>query len=199
LQLNFWSCVFYPDLTRDFWESRLSTQNRTFLRDHKVDTNQSISTQVTTHLATCLVAWCDNAEGCRSSYCNTTNLITHQSLSSAGAADACLDSICAANPERVSSYDIAGIGALISIMIQLAIPFLGLLAWAVSGIALRLINARDCKSTSTFPYRRAKAKAAAESFRDTITNNIQRVPASPMLFRHRHRRRNTHCIVRQQE
>jgi hypothetical protein len=32
LQLNFWSCAFYPNLTRDFREFRLSTQNRTFCR-----------------------------------------------------------------------------------------------------------------------------------------------------------------------
>jgi hypothetical protein len=82
----------------------------------------------------------------------------------------------------VSSSDIAGIGTLISIMIQLAIPFLGLLAWTVSGIAFRLINARDCKSTSTFPHRRAKAKAATESFRDTITTTFNEFQRAQCCF-----------------
>lgn len=62
--LNFWSCAFFPNLTRDFGESNLSTEDKTFLLDHKLDVNVSTSAHVTSFLSTCLAAWCDNAESC---------------------------------------------------------------------------------------------------------------------------------------
>jgi len=119
-QVNLWSCAFYVNLTRDFRDETLRPEDTNVVVENAVDTNISTSNQVTTFLSTCLVAWCDNSEQCGKSACRSLQLDVNQStILSAAGIDTCLNSICGV--KSISSPDIAGIGVIVSIFIQLSI------------------------------------------------------------------------------
>lgn len=119
-QVNLWGCALYPNLTRDFREEKLSVDERNFVIGNGTDTNPSIATQVTAFLSTCLKAWCDNSEACGKTACQSTQTtLDNQTILSAAGVDTCLSSICGIR--RSASPDIAGIGVITSIFMQLTI------------------------------------------------------------------------------
>jgi hypothetical protein len=131
-QLNFWSCAFFPNLTRDFRESILPAENRTVLLAAGLDTTISSSANVTSFLSTCLAAWCDNSQGCATNTaCSRKQLVINNTMLSAAGLDVCFDQICDGDPERVSSPDIAGVGVITSIIIQFAIALCGVMVLAI--------------------------------------------------------------------
>jgi hypothetical protein len=134
-QMNLWSCALFPNLTRDFRDSILSNDSRAILLENEVDTNRSTSSHVTTFIATCLAAWCDNSEVCGKSVCRAdqTTLYNNTLLSALGI-DTCLDSICGV--KRFSSPDIAGVGVITSIFIQITIACAAPLALLACRIVL---------------------------------------------------------------
>ncbi|OAL53281.1 hypothetical protein IQ07DRAFT_585228 [Pyrenochaeta sp. DS3sAY3a] len=140
--LNFWSCAFFPNLTRDYREARLPDSNVTFLDSMNVDTSLTNSTHVTSFLSTCLSAWCGNSVNCSSSSCDTTKLTINGTLLSAQETSTCVTEICTATTERVSNSDITGIGVITSIFIQFVIAFIGALIHACVFVFFRLIRSK---------------------------------------------------------
>lgn len=128
---NFWSCAFYPNLTRDVREFRLEDGNRTFLLDRKMDVNVASSANVAHFLSTCLVTFCENSKTCRTPSCTMGRLIVNESMLAAFAVDDCLTNICDNEPERSSNPDIAGIGAVSSYMIQFGISIVAFFSLAI--------------------------------------------------------------------
>jgi len=118
-QINLWSCALYPNLTRDFRESKLSTESMAFVLGNETDTSTTTSAHVTTFISTCFAAWCDNSELCGKRACDLERTRLDNIMLSAAGIDTCLDSICGVR--RVSSPDIAGIGVITSIFIQIVI------------------------------------------------------------------------------
>lgn len=132
-QMNLWSCALYPNLTHDFRASALASEAQQWTLGNNTDTSVLTSTQVTRFISTCLAAWCDNEEGCGKTKCrpneititsigNTSERILEVERLNAAALDICLDSICGYQPN--SSPDIAGIGVIASIFIQLALTLI---------------------------------------------------------------------------
>ncbi|KAH7082795.1 hypothetical protein BKA63DRAFT_404177, partial [Paraphoma chrysanthemicola] len=139
-QFNLWSCALFPNLTRDFRESRLFNDSRATLLVDDVDTNISTSSQVTTFISTCLAAWCDNSEGCGKSICKPAQTTLHnRTILSAAGMDTCLDDICGVS--RFSSPDIAGVGVVTSIFIQMSIACATALALLACRVALARLSA----------------------------------------------------------
>jgi hypothetical protein len=118
-QANLWSCALYPNLTRDFRDETLSPEEMTIVIDNDTNTSISTSNQVSTFLSTCLRAWCNNSELCGKTACQASQITLDDTILSAAGVDNCLNSICGV--KSVSSPDIAGIGVIISIFIQLSI------------------------------------------------------------------------------
>lgn len=129
-QMNLWSCALYPNLTHDFRASALAPESRQWVLGNNTDTSPVTSTRVTNFLATCLAAWCDNEEGCGKTKCRPNQLTIKSRHNGSGAGfeverlnaaalDTCLDSICGYS--LISSPDIAGIGVVVSIFMQLAL------------------------------------------------------------------------------
>ncbi|KAF2820204.1 hypothetical protein CC86DRAFT_374431 [Ophiobolus disseminans] len=140
-QINLWSCALFPNLTHDYRESNLSNNARTFVLGNNTDTSISTSTQVTTFISTCLEAWCNNSEGCGKTACNAERMALNNVMLSAGAIDICLDSICGVR--RISSPDIAGIGVIASIFIQLTITLAAPLVLLLCQVALLRLYSRS--------------------------------------------------------
>lgn len=120
-QVNLWSCALFSNLTRDFRDERLLPEENTLVRENETDTSISTSNLVSTFLSTCLGAWCDNSELCGKTVCHPSHITLKDTRLSAAGVDNCLNSICGV--KSVSSPDIAGIGVIISIFIQLSITF----------------------------------------------------------------------------
>jgi hypothetical protein len=129
-QMNLWSCALYLNLTHDFRSSKLAPTSREWVLGNKSDTSIGTSTQVAEFLSTCLAAWCDNEEGCGKTKCRVGQMTIAGSGNSsegdfggkrlnAAELDTCLDSICGI--QFNSSPDIAGIGVMTSIFIQLVL------------------------------------------------------------------------------
>jgi hypothetical protein len=115
-QVNLWSCALYPNLTRDFWDEKLSPSGRSIAEENVTDRNISTSNEVTTFLSTCLTARCENAESCGRIVCRSSKVtLGSNTILSVAGVDTCLDSICGV--KSVSSPDIAGIGVIVSIFI----------------------------------------------------------------------------------
>ncbi|KAH8716908.1 hypothetical protein GQ44DRAFT_624669, partial [Phaeosphaeriaceae sp. PMI808] len=135
--LNFWNCAFYPNLTRDFRIGRLGNKNQTFLRE--VDLNNGTSANITSFLSTCLVAYCENSDSCKTPSCTKSQLVVNGTMLMASSVDACLDEICNNDAMKFSNPDIMGIGAMASYVIQFGIAILGFSSLVICICALRVV------------------------------------------------------------
>ncbi|KAF2029562.1 hypothetical protein EK21DRAFT_28472, partial [Setomelanomma holmii] len=155
--INLWSCALFPNMTRDFRESRILGYEP-YLQENDVDLNISTSTQVTTFISTCLAAWCENSETCGKSVCKADETtVSNRTLLSAGGVDPCLDSICGV--AKYSSPDIAGVGVITSIFIQItmamAAPIALVCCRIASGPMSRRFEDRNEKDFDKLEYLRA--------------------------------------------
>ncbi|KAH7380249.1 hypothetical protein DE146DRAFT_729497, partial [Phaeosphaeria sp. MPI-PUGE-AT-0046c] len=129
-QLNLWSCALYPNITHDFRASTLPHASQEWVLRDDADTSIATSTRVTRFISRCMAAWCDNEESCGKTKCTVDRTTTGGSRDTgesetgdyrldAQGLDLCLDSICGI--QRSSSPDIAGIGVITSIFMQLVL------------------------------------------------------------------------------
>lgn len=172
-QINFWSCAFYPNFSRDVRESRLPAENQSFLLDRRVDTTLSSAVSVASFLSTCLVAYCDMTPSCKAQSCTMSQLNLNSSLLSAIAIDNFLDNICKNNSENLSDPDIAGVGVVISFYVQSGIAMLAAL---VSGFFIWLAKFPTPNSPNSPPILVTK-RPWIQRVLDTITislNDFQR-------------------------
>jgi hypothetical protein len=151
-QMNLWSCALFPNLTHDFRSSILAPTSREWVLGNHTDTGIGVSTQVTEFLSRCLAAWCDNEEGCRKTKCRVDQMTIQGSedgsegdagykILDAAALDTCLDSICGI--QLISSPDIAGIGVMTSIFIQLVLTLTLPLSLLVCHLSIQRLADRN--------------------------------------------------------
>lgn len=135
---SLFGCAFFPNITRDFRDFGRAIEFPPALKPlHiQVDTSIATSTSVTSFISTCAASWCKNLEGCSSSACSPEQLtINNGTLISAGNLFACSFAICDADPQSTNNPDIAGIGVLCSIIIQVAICYVGIVFLGILYIA----------------------------------------------------------------
>jgi hypothetical protein len=142
---NFWSCAFYPNISRDVRDHRMPQQDVSLLAN-EMDTTISSSASVVNLYSTCLVAYCDDFLGCESSLCTKSNLVINNTMLSNEKLRGCLYEVCDRMPDFAVNPDIGGPGPTYSYIIQIAMSlsiFLVLgLFFLVIPFTIRFVNRR---------------------------------------------------------
>ncbi|KAL6884417.1 hypothetical protein GGI43DRAFT_433391 [Trichoderma evansii] len=132
----FLGCLLYNNVTRGVEEKTLPANLTDIGFSASKEYKNYLSKKLLSDYSTCLVTYCTSQSDCAGSdVCDVGNLLTdNYQLSAQGVAD-CYQLLCSIDVQGVNA-DIAGIGVLLSYLIQSIIALAGACALAILGIVI---------------------------------------------------------------
>lgn len=167
-----WGCALYPNVTNDFRLGSLSAAQKSTVTADGVDTSVAKAATVTSTLSSCLSAWCESLDECKQhdpDICSASSLSINGTMLSLGAVDTCMLAICESGPSPLTNADIAGVGQVLSYIIQIGIVLLSALVLLV----LRSWRKLDHTSYDRLPRQATESQTSMElkNFKATATKH----------------------------
>lgn len=122
-------CVLYLQVGERARAGLLPAENASFLEGNGIDTSVAAAAGAVAQISSCLTSYCSLNDGCRasrSSVCAPDRLSVNGTLLDRGGLDECLGALCL-SPQPLANPDIAGVGVLVSFVLQLALALLAAL------------------------------------------------------------------------